>query len=224
MFTDRADAGQRLAQQLQHYRDRDDVVILALPRGGVPVAFEVARALRAPLDVLVVRKLGVPGREELAMGAIASGGTRVLNDDVVRHLRVPPEALERVAAHEARELERRERAYRGGHPPLDVQGKTTLLIDDGLATGATMRAAVRVVRQSNAARVVLAVPVASAETCREFRNEVDEVVCADTPADFYAVGQAYRDFSQTSDEEVRTLLNRAALDYSQQATGRRDER
>ncbi len=210
LFRDRTDAGQHLAARLTAYADRPDVLVLALPRGGVPVAFEVARALNAPLDVFIVRKLGVPGHEELAMGAIATGGVRVLNNDVVQGLRIPSDVLDRVTADEQRELERRERAYRGDRPAPHVQGRTVILIDDGLATGATMRAAVAALRQQQPARIVVAVPTASPATCEEFRAEVDEIVCAITPDPFYGVGRWYDDFSQTSDEEVHSLLDRAA--------------
>lgn len=210
MFQDRRDAGRQLAGQLQHYRDQPGVVVLALPRGGVPVAYEVAESLHAPLDVFIVRKIGMPGHEEFAIGAIASGGTRVMNEDMVERYRVPEAAIEAVAEKEQRELERRERAYRDDRPPLDLTGKTVLLVDDGLATGASMHAAVQAVRQFAPARIVVAVPIASPGTCQEFRSEVDEVVCAVTPALFYAVGQGYVDFSQTTDEEVHDLLARAA--------------
>ncbi len=208
LFRDRTDAGRQLAARLPHYAGRDDVIVLALPRGGVPVGYEVAEALGAPLDVFLVRKLGTPGHEELAMGAIASGGVRVLNDQVVRMLRPAEEVIARVEAAERRELERREREYRGGQPPLDVRGKTVILVDDGLATGSTMRAAVAAVRKLGPARVVVAVPVGAAETCEEFEGEADEAVCAREPDPFYAVGAWYDDFSQTTDEEVRDLLAR----------------
>jgi putative phosphoribosyl transferase len=209
LFRDRSDAGRKLAARLTHYAGRDDVLVLALPRGGVPVGYEVAEALGAPLDVFLVRKLGTPGHEELAMGAIASGGIRVLNDQVVRMLRPSEEVIARVEATERRELERREREYRGGRPPLDVRGKTVILVDDGLATGSTMRAAVAAVRRLGPARVVVAVPVGAAETCEEFEGEADEAICAKEPDPFYAVGTWYDDFSQTTDEEVRDLLGRA---------------
>ncbi len=208
-FQDRKEAGRILAERLAKYRNRNDVVILALPRGGVPVAFEVAQALNAPLDVFVVRKLGVPGQEELAMGAIATGGVRVINEDVTQMLRIPDEIIEEVAAKEMEELERRERLYRDDRPALDARGRVAILIDDGLATGATMRAAARAVRQRRPSRVVVAVPVAAALTCDELRTEVDEVVCADTPEPFYAISLWYRDFSQTTDDEVRESLARA---------------
>lgn len=206
LFRDRYDAGRELAGELAHYAGRRDVQVLALPRGGVPVASEVARALDVPLDVFLVRKLGVPGQKELAMGAIAMGGVRLLNTEIVRRLRIPPEVLERITRDEREELERRERLYRGDRPPPEVRGKTAILIDDGLATGASMRAAVAALRQLEPARTVIAVPVAAPSSCEEFRSEVDEVVCARTPEPFYAVGLWYEDFSQTSDEEVRELL------------------
>jgi putative phosphoribosyl transferase len=208
-FRDRYDAGRQLAGKLAHYAGRSDVLVLALPRGGVPVAYEVARALGAPLDVFLVRKLGVPGHRELAMGAIATGGVRLLNEEVVRGHRIPPEVIDRVAAAEREELERRELDYRGDRPAPEVRGKTAILIDDGLATGASMRAAVAALRQMRPARTVVAVPVAAPSTCEEFHDEVDEVICARTPEPFYAVGLWYDDFSQTSDEEVRHLLGRA---------------
>src|SRR5262245_29108103 len=185
LFYDRREAGQRLAEKLARYAGWPDLLVLALPRGGVPVAFEVARALGAPLDVFLVRKLGVPGREELAMGAIASGGVRVLNDDVVRGLGIPDEVIDMVAAEELQELERRERAYRDGRPAPDVRGRTVILVDDGLATGSTMRAAVAALHQRGPARVVVAVPVGSPETCAEFAAVADETVCARTPEPFY---------------------------------------
>jgi putative phosphoribosyl transferase len=206
LFRDRTEAGKRLAAQLADYADRPDVLVLALPRGGVPVAFEVARALRAPLDVFMVRKLGLPGHEELAMGAIATGGVRVINEDVVNHLRVPTEVLDAVAADEQRELERRERGYRGDRPAPDVRGKTVILVDDGLATGSTMRAAAAALRQQQPGRIVVAVPVSAPQTCDEYRMGVDEIICAVTPEPFQAVGLWYKDFSQTTDEEVRELL------------------
>src|SRR2546421_4604959 len=210
IYRDRIDAGKQLAARLADYADRSDVLVLALPRGGVPVAFEVAEALKAPLDIFLVRKLGVPGQEELAMGAIATGGVRVLNEDVVSYLRIPGEVIDAVAADELRELERRERAYRDDRPAPDVRGKTIILADDGLATGSTMRAAAAALRQQKPARIVVAVPVSAPQTCNEYRMGVDEIVCAGTPEPFHAVGRWYEDFSQTSDEEVRELLARAA--------------
>ncbi len=213
LFQDRAEAGRLLAAQLSEFAHRSDAILLALPRGGVPVGYEVARALNAPLDVFVVRKLGVPWQPELAMGAIASGGTRVMNVDVVHGLGIPHEEVDRVAAREQKELEARERAYRGDRPPLDVKGKTVILVDDGLATGSSMRAAAFALRERNPDRVVIAVPVAAPQTCAEFRAEGHEVVCAATPEPFMAVGQWYREFAQTTDEEVRDLLARAAREY-----------
>jgi len=209
MFRDRAEAGRLLAAKLKAYAGCPDVLVLALPRGGVPVAFEVAQELRAPLDVFVVRKLGVPGHEEFAMGAIATGGVRVLNDDMVSALGIPKWVIDAVAAEEGRELHRRERLYRGNASAVEVRGRTVILIDDGLATGSTMRAAVTAARQLNPARVIVAVPVAAAKTCAEFRGIADEVVCAFIPDRFYAVGRWYADFSQTTDEEVRWLLEQA---------------
>jgi putative phosphoribosyl transferase len=209
-FRDRAEAGRYLAQRLSGYADRDDVIVLALPRGGVPVGYEVAKALGAPLDVFVVRKIGVPGHEELAMGAIATGGLLVLDRGVVRTLGINQEQIERVVAAELHELDRREAAYRDGREPPQLEGKTVILVDDGLATGSTMRAAALAVRQANPAKIVVAVPVAAPETCDEFRDVVDEIVCGLTPRPFRAVGLWYDDFSQTTDEEVRELLARAA--------------
>jgi putative phosphoribosyl transferase len=208
-FLNRRDGGRVLAKALSHYSGRRDLLILALPRGGVPVAYEVALALDAPLDVFLVRKMGLPGYEELAMGAIASGGVRVLNEDVIQILGVSRERIEQVAQQEGIELERRERMYRGDRLPPAVSGKTVILVDDGLATGATMRAAAQALRQQHPTRLVVAVPVASPDTCNEFRDEVDEVVCATTPQPFRAVGYWYEDFSQTTDDEVRDLLERA---------------
>ncbi len=209
-FPNRAEAGRRLAEKLEQYAGRDDVIVLGLPRGGVPVAYQVAQRLGVPLDVFIVRKLGVPGFEELALGAIASGGVRVLNDDVVRALPNANELVESVTARETAELQRREQAYRDGRPPPELRGRVVILVDDGLATGATMRAAVAALRQLGAAKIVVAVPVGAADTCRELEEEVDETVCAMAPEWFQAVGQFYEDFSQTSDDEVRELLARAA--------------
>jgi predicted phosphoribosyltransferase len=209
-FRNRVEAGQQLAKRLAKYANRPDVLVLALPRGGVPVGYEVAQALNAPLDVFVVRKLGVPGHEELAMGAIASGGVRVLNGEVVESLRIPDEVIDAAAARELRELERRERAYRDDRPPPEVQGRTVVLVDDGIATGSTMKAAIEALRQLEVSRVVVAVPTAALSTAREMRSDVDELVAVMTPADFLGVGQWYEDFSQTTDEEVRDLLERAS--------------
>jgi putative phosphoribosyl transferase len=211
-FKDRVDAGQVLAQELRPYAGRPDVVVLGLPRGGVPVAAEVARALSAALDVLVVRKLGVPGHRELAMGAIAAGGVRVLNVDVVDALGIDESVIDEVAAQEAAELERRQRLYRGDRPFPDLADKVVIVVDDGLATGATMRVAVSALRAHRPRRVVVAVPVGARQTCRALEEEAEEVVCARTPALFQAVGQWYRDFSPTTDEEIRRLLEGAADD------------
>jgi putative phosphoribosyl transferase len=208
-FRDRADAGRQLAAKLTACAGRPNVQVLALPRGGVPVGYEVAHALGAPLDVFLVRKLGVPGREELAMGAMAAGGVRVLNEEVVRTLGIPDDVIESVSEKERRELARRERAYRDDRPPPDVRGRTVLLVDDGLATGSTMRAAVAALRKLHPARIVVAVPVGSAETCAELAAAADEVICARTPDPFYAVGLWYEDFTQTTDEQVHELLERA---------------
>jgi predicted phosphoribosyltransferase len=210
LFQDRREAGRVLAEKLRAYADRPDLLVLALPRGGVPVAFEVAEALHAPLDVFLVRKLGLPGQEELAMGAIATGGVLVLNEDLVEALDIPEGVIREVAREEQRELERRERAFRDDRPAPDVRGRTVILIDDGLATGSTMRAAVAALRKMDPHRIVVAVPVAAPETCDEFRDEVDDIVCAETPEPFYGVGRWYEDFTQTSDEEVRELLARAS--------------
>jgi predicted phosphoribosyltransferase len=208
-FENRRDAGHRLAAELRAYADRPEVIVLALPRGGVPVGYEVATALRAPLDVFVVRKLGVPWHEELAMGAIASGGVRVLDEDLIRVARVSAEDVESVTRAERAELERRERQYRGDRPFPDLTGRTVILVDDGLATGSTMRAAVAALRKEGPARIVVAVPVAARETCAAFRDIADEIICAETPEPFVAVGVWYDDFSQTTDAEVHTLLDRA---------------
>lgn len=206
IYRNRSEAGKYLAAKLTSYADRDDVLVLALPRGGVPVAFEVAKELRAPLDIFLVRKLGLPGHEELAMGAIATGGVRVLNDDVVDYLGISDDLIDSIAAKELAELKRRERAYRGNRCEPDVSGKTVILVDDGLATGSTMRAAASALRRQDPARIVVAVPVSAPQTCDEYKMGVDEIICAATPERFYGVGRWYRDFSQTTDEEVRELL------------------
>ena len=206
LYRDRLEAGRILATKLTAYADRKDVVVLALPRGGVPVAFEVAKALQAPLDVFVVRKLGVPGHEELAMGAIATGGMYVVNEHVVHMLAIPDSVIEEVAEREQKELERREQLYRDDLPPPDVRDRTIILVDDGLATGSTMRAAVAALRKQHPAHIVVAVPVAAPMVRDEFKAEVDEIVCASTPEPFFGVGYWYEDFSQTSDEEVHDLL------------------
>jgi erythromycin esterase-like protein/predicted phosphoribosyltransferase len=224
LFRDRREAGRLLAGKLAAYANRPGVLVLALPRGGVPVAYEVARSLNAPLDIFVVRKLGVPGYEELAMGAIATGGVRVLNDQLVERLGMPDHMIDAVAEREQRELARRERLYRGGRPCLDVRGRTVILVDDGLATGATMHAAIAALRKLQPARIVVGVPTASPETCEEMRAEADEVICAITPEPFHAVGRWYQDFSQTSDEEVRQLLGQQHMsDRSTEAQSRADK-
>jgi predicted phosphoribosyltransferase len=209
MFKDRYDAGRQVAQHLTRYRDRKDALVLALPRGGVPVGYEVATSLNIPLDILVVRKLGVPGQEELAMGAIASGGFRILNEDIVSYLHLPPDAIEEATARAKEELERRERSYRDGRLVPEVRARTVILVDDGLATGASMRVAVAAVRQQNPNRIVVAVPIGSASTCHDLKRLADEVICAETPEPFYAVGQGYERFDQTADDEVRELLARS---------------
>ena len=214
-FANRTEAGRLLVEKLVKYAGRDDVIVLGLPRGGVPVAFEVAQRLGAPLDVFIVRKLGVPGFEELAAGAIASGGVRVLNEDVTRAIPHADEMIEAVTVRETAELERREQIYREGRPPPELRGRVVILVDDGLATGATMRAAVKALRQRGVAKIVVAVPVGPPDTCRQIEQEADETICLSTPPFFQAVGQYYEDFSQTSDEDVRELLSQAAQDISE---------
>jgi predicted phosphoribosyltransferase len=209
-LADRRDAGQLLARHLETYRNRPDVVVLGLPRGGVPVGAEVARALNVPLDVFLVRKIGVPGHPELAMGAIAEGGVAVLNDDVITELGIPPRAIEQVMARERLELDRRDRLYRGGRERPELRGRTVILVDDGLATGATMEAAVRALRQLQAARVVVAAPVGAPESCARLARIANELVCPIQPQAFTAVGLWYDDFSETTDEEVRESLGGAA--------------
>jgi len=205
-FRDRPQAGQLLSKKLAGYANREDVIVLALPRGGVPVAREIARSLRAPLDVFLVRKLGVPGQEELAMGAIASGGVRILNQDIVQTMGIPAHVIDSVTATEVQELARRERLYRGDRPAPDVTGHAVILVDDGLATGATMRAAVAALRRMKPKRIVIAVPIAAVPTRQEFAREVDEIVCLHTPEPFFSVGFWYDDFSQTTDEDIREML------------------
>jgi predicted phosphoribosyltransferase len=219
LFHDRIDAGRQLAAKLTAYADRPDVLVLGLPRGGVPVAFEVAQTLGAPLDLFLVRKLGLPGQEELAIGAIATGGVRVFNEEVVRALQIPDEVIDRVAHRERQELERRQRLYRGDRPAPDVQGRTVILVDDGLATGSTMRAAVAALRKQRPAWIVVAVPVGAPETCQQLQDEADEAVCARTPEPFRAVGLWYGDFSQTTDDEVRELLKRAEPGFAMSQGG-----
>ena len=207
IFRDRNEAGDLLGKELaKKYGTRDDLIVLALPRGGVPVGARVARALNAPLDVFIVRKLGVPGHEELAMGAIASGGVRVLNQDVLSSIPLSPSAIGAVATREQTELERREHAYRGNRPPLNIKGRTVIIVDDGLATGSSMRAAVRALKKMGPRAIIVAVPVAARETCAGLRREADDIVCLRTPEPFQAVGLWYEDFSQTTDEEVHRLL------------------
>lgn len=209
-FRDRTEGGRLLGEQVaKRYGGRDDLIVLALPRGGVPVGSEVARILRAPLDVFIVRKLGVPGYEELAMGAIASGGVRVLNDDVLGSTPVSQAIIDATTEREQVELERREKSYRGSKPPIDVRGKTVIVVDDGLATGSTMRAAVRALRKMNPRSIVVAVPVAASSTCNDFRSEADDIICLRTPEPFQAVGLWYEQFDQTSDAEVHELLGSA---------------
>ena len=210
LFEDRFEAGRLLATRLRQFSGRHDVVVLALPRGGVPVGYEVAQALHAPLDVFVVRKLGTPGQEELAMGALAPGGITVLNREVIQALEIPQQIIDAAVGREQSELERREREYREGRPAADVKGRTVIVVDDGLATGSSMRVAARALRKEEARKIVVAVPVAARSTCEEFQGEVDELICAATPEPFWAVGQWYRNFSQTTDDEVRELLARAA--------------
>lgn len=209
LFKDRHDAGKQLAGRLSRYAGDTHAVVLALPRGGVPVAFEVAAALRFPLDVFLVRKLGVPGHEELAMGAVASGGIRVLNEEVIQSLSISEKQIAAVATQEEQELRRRQAAYRGDRPEPQIEGKTIILIDDGVATGASMRAAVAAIRKTGPTRIVVAVPTAASETCEAFGREVEEMICLHTPQPFYSVGQWYEDFSQTTDREVVDLLRRA---------------
>jgi predicted phosphoribosyltransferase len=209
MFKDRTEAGKRLANELSDYENRDDVIILGLARGGVPVAFEIAKEINVPMDVFLVRKLGVPSQKELAMGAIASGGIRILNDDVINMLRISDRAIDHVANEEQQELERREREYRGNRQKIDVKDRVSILVDDGLATGASMRAAVRALRQMEPAKIVIAVPVAAPDTCDAFKDKVDEIICLATPEPFYAIGAWYDNFSQTTDEEVRSILAEA---------------
>ena len=214
LFKNRRDAGRQLAKGLVSYEDHSDVVVLALPRGGIPVAYEVAMALNVPLDIFLVRKLGVPGHEELAFGAIASGDVRVLNEEIVWRFNISEVEIDAVAQRELAELQRREDAYRGNLPALEIRDRTVILIDDGLATGASMRAAVEGVRARKPDQVVVAVPTAAPETCEMFAVMVDEIVCAETPAPFYGVGRWYQDFSQTTDEEVRKLLEQTAQELN----------
>lgn len=219
-FADRREAGRKLAEELAEYAGEENLLVLALPRGGVPVAYEVARALRAPLDIFLVRKLGVPGHEELAMGAIAAGGVRILNQEVVQMLDITDDQIAAVAAAEERELNRRNREYRGERGAPELRGRVVILVDDGLATGSTMRAAAAAVRSQSPARLIVAAPVGAEETCAALRGEVDEVVCARTPEPFYGVGMWYEDFTQTTDQEVRALLERGDGNPSGAGSGR----
>src|SRR6266404_3071110 len=223
-FRNRAEAGRLLASQLAYFAGRPDVWIFALPRGGVPVALEIAQALKLPMDVFVVRKLGVPGQEELAMGALASGNVRILQPHVVQALRIPQSVIEAVTAEEIRELARRERAFRGDRPSPDVRGRTIILVDDGLATGSTIRAAVVALKQQHPARIIVAVPVAASETCHQLRNEVDQIICLKTPTSFQAVGLCYEHFPQLTDEEVRTLLRKADESWASHNSSERSTR
>jgi putative phosphoribosyl transferase len=219
LFKNRTTAGQTLAGELTDYANRSDVIVLGLPRGGVPVAFEVAQALKAPLDVVVVRKLGVPEQEELAMGAIASGGVRIINEHIVNQMNISDDMIARVAVQEERELERRELLYRGDRPFSDLRERTVILVDDGLATGATMWAAVASVRRQHPAQIVIAVPVATTETCQELATAVDKIVCAATPSPFYSVGMWYKDFPQTTDDQVRHLLAKTETNHQPLSLG-----
>ena len=209
IFKDRRDAGKQLAKELSKFKGKDNAIVLGLPRGGVPVAFEVAKALKLPLDVFIVRKLGVPGQPELAMGAIASGDIQVLNDSVVRRAGISDTQIEEVAKQEKEELKEREKAYRGARPDIEIQDKVVLLVDDGLATGASMRAAISALREHDPEKIVVAVPTAPPDTCQEFEPEVDQIICLRTPTPFWGVGGSYQNFSQTTNEEVRDLLNQA---------------
>jgi predicted phosphoribosyltransferase len=210
IFSDRAEAGRILASKLTNYKGRTDAVVLALPRGGIPVAYEIGRELGLPIDVFVVRKLGVPGQEELAMGAIATGDMRIINYEVVEQLGINQETIDAVTDQQREELRRREQLYRGQRRPLEVRGRTVILVDDGIATGSTMRAAIAALRQLSPTRIVVAVPVAAPDTCQQIGGEVDEIICADTPQSLHAISQSYERFDQTTDEEVRDLLERAA--------------
>jgi putative phosphoribosyl transferase len=210
IFQDRSDAGRQLAKKLLHHANDPSLLVLALPRGGVPVAFEIVQELNAPLDIFLVRKLGVPGYEELAMGAIASGGVRVLNEELIERLNIPESAVEAITREETQELERAEQSFRGNREPAAIEGRTVILVDDGLATGASMRAAVRALRQKNPACIAVAVPIGSPDTCDQFRSEVEELICAETPEPFFAVGTWYANFLPTTNEEVKRLIDHAA--------------
>ena len=209
IFENRRDAGKQLAKELSEFKGQNDAIVLGLPRGGIPVAYEVAKALELPLDVFIVRKLGVPGQPELAMGAIASGDIKVMNESVVRNAGISDQQIEEVAHKEKEELKKREKAYRGARPDIDLQGKTVLIVDDGLATGASMRAAISALRKHNPKKIIAAIPTAPRDTCQEFESEVDQIICLRTPSPFWGVGGSYQNFSQTTNEEVRTFLNKA---------------
>jgi len=209
IFENRRDAGKQLAKELSEFKGQNDAIVLGLPRGGIPVAYEVAKALELPLDVFIVRKLGVPGQPELAMGAIASGDIKVMNESVVRNAGISDQQIEEVAHKEKEELKKREKAYRGARPDIDLQGKTVLIVDDGLATGASMRAAISALREHNPKKIIAAIPTAPRDTCQEFESEVDQIICLRTPSPFWGVGGSYQNFSQTTNEEVRTFLNKA---------------
>jgi len=209
IFENRRDAGKQLAKELSEFKGQNDAIVLGLPRGGIPVAYEVAKALELPLDVFIVRKLGVPGQPELAMGAIASGDIKVMNESVVRNAGISDQQIEEVAQKEKEELKKREKAYRGARPDIDLQGKTVLIVDDGLATGASMRAAISALREHNPKKIIAAIPTAPRDTCQEFESEVDQIICLRTPSPFWGVGGSYQNFSQTTNEEVRTFLNKA---------------
>ena len=209
IFENRRDAGKQLAKELSEFKGQNDAIVLGLPRGGIPVAYEVAKALELPLDVFIVRKLSVPGQPELAMGAIASGDIKVMNESVVRNAGISDQQIEEVAHKEKEELKKREKAYRGARPDIDLQGKTVLIVDDGLATGASMRAAISALREHNPKKIIAAIPTAPRDTCQEFESEVDQIICLRTPSPFWGVGGSYQNFSQTTNEEVRTFLNKA---------------
>ena len=209
IFENRRDAGKQLAKELSEFKGQNDAIVLGLPRGGIPVAYEVAKALELPLDVFIVRKLGVPGQPELAMGAIASGDIKVMNESVVRNAGISDQQIEEVAHKEKEELKKREKAYRGARPDIDLQGKTVLIVDDGLATGASMRAAISALREHNPKKIIAAIPTAPRDTCQEFESEVDQIICLRTPSPFWGVGGSYQNFSQTTNKEVRTFLNKA---------------
>jgi len=219
LFRNRVEAGRRLAERLRNYADRADVIVLAAPRGGVPVAYEISEALNLPLDVFVLRKLGVPGHEELAFGAIASGGVRVIDPDIVEGYGITGSDIERVSQKEREEMRRREITYRGARAPLDVGGRTVILVDDGIATGASIRAGIQALRQLSPARIVVAAPVAPPSTCARLRYEVDELVCLEMPEPFYGVGQFYADFSEVTDDEVKHLLEHAWREKSERIKG-----